>query len=347
LDVSSVDPVTVQMKNKSIKSKMASCTPYIPDQTPPKTVAVMLQDVLTTYSTANCPFKLDYQVCYVNTLKDSGAPFTTKNEADSTATIGVIQDSLIRHTTNGDQYFATAPTDSPYGITHIEFLLAPPDSSGNPQCSYFDKYDPTQCTFKMSDCTTRCQYDGSLPCADGTEPQKIGPCLSHSSWKGWTMQGYQCIPTTYACDFNSGTCQIEKDGPFKSLDTCTSNCIQCPARGFVVANKDGVPECYRSPYTGRNYSGSGSNDICVAPHAPHQNFTNPGSCGNNWTPLCIDTDIPRTACTDQLTTPYMGYQCTAKGYVQCNNKNGCSPIPNMEITNATPCTLPSGSKLYY
>lgn len=294
-------------------------------QYPPKSILMMLRDVANPAAQQSlCPLTNQAnQYCFVNQQK-----------ADATQTffdVGTVNDfwSINRMSlanVSGDQYYLPPPVSQPFALDNIEFIAIPPSSTGQTQCSAASQYTPAQCTVPQGDCTTRCLYNLAMPCIQGTDPQPIGPCLTHDSWQGWSLQGYQCIPTTYRCDYSKGQCVLDASGAYPDLKTCSEYCIECPSQGFFVApDANGVEQCYRNTYNA--VSGSTSTAAICAVNDYNGNCgTATGACGAGYTDHCscdFQDGYPGT-CTDTLVTPYLAWQCTTQGYQQCTNKAGCT-----------------------
>lgn len=365
-------PNAVFCKNCSVKcTKCLNCTTdgtatgplcparVYPTMNPPKDIASMLADVFTPFpATASniCPLNLtgnnQPQYCYYNELNGATPFISGLLETD---VFGVMQDTFLPGPTNCDQYYLTPPYDLPNQASNVEFIIAPPDSSGNPQCSYFDNNGPNQCTTPMCDCTTRCLYDGALPCVAGTNPVKVGPCLSHPSWNGWTMQGFQCQSNAYSCNISSGKCEPNSKGDYKDIATCQKNCTACPNIGFVVAKDNtGTPSCYRVPFApswgdmghDTGYCAVSGDNACLGQTGMISGWETdcPWVCDDN------DYCLYKASCTDKLTTPVGGYYCTATGYQKCTTPGGCTdntvnvwqlPAP----PNQNPCVLPNNQTI--
>lgn len=332
--------------------------PILPNQYPPSTVPVMLAQVLQQYSSqANCPLNLTLenpeQYCYYNQFASTYTPSPGAAlfpDLPTSTVIGVDKHSWVQGPTQCDQYFLVPPFDS-QNVSELEFLVAPPDKNGNPQCQYFDNYSPNNCTTPQCDCTTRCMYDGSMPCVAGTTPVKVGPCLSLPSWNGWTMQGYQCKPVKWGCNWQTGKCELMANGSYTDSSECNEKCTVCPAVGFqVVTDKNGNSACYRSPYQppdGGNCTGpNDSYAICVMNSGGLCDEDNPNACGNGkgWYAHCA---FPDGYCTDTIATPYGAYQCTEQGYVQCLTEGGCPPqsvqVWSQGGNPASACILPAST----
>lgn len=326
-----------------------------PDQYPPINPGQSngLATVLVPYVGDNCWLNQTgnnpLQQCYYNQFQTTYTPNPGGrflSHLPENTIIGVSSDSLLGNPTRCDQIYLTAPFDN-LRASQIEFLLAPPDAQGNSQPSYFDSHSPTQCTVPQCDCTTRCMYDGSMPCVTGTAPIKVGPVLTSPDWKGWTMQGYQCVPQTYGCNFNTGHCELQAGGPFSSLEACQSQgtCIACPSVGFkVIKDASNNPQCYRVPYNapkGDCYDNCENHPfaVCIGTFCDE---TNSSACGpeNGWQPNCGNNCY--ALCNDTLTTPQGAWQCTNQGYVKCNSPGGCRQ-DQFDVNTAAGCVLPKGS----
>jgi len=334
--------------------------PVAPPQYPPTTPSLLAQALVAYNDQANCPLNLSLenpeQWCYFNQLAPSpsgpGAAFIPSLPTNTV--IGVDRNSWAQGPSRCDQYYLIPPFDS-QNASEIEFLTAPPDASGNPQCSYFDNYTPANCTTPQCDCTTRCLYDGSMPCIPGTTAQKVGPCLSMPGWNGWTLQGYQCKSVKWGCNWQTGKCELMPDGAYTDEAACDANCIVCPSAGFqVLKDASGNQMCYRTPWnavigdavdhcdqTGavcRDYG-----DDCAA--GANCSCTNDDTCGTpyGWVPHCSGAVFHQSDsyCNDQYTTPYGAMQCTNQGYVQCLTQAGCPP-QSIEVSDDSTkmCVLP-------
>jgi len=321
----------------------------------------MIADVLVPYQNpqSSCPLHTMGSVqnfCFMNQLKSNSQPFMTPNGATVKDAVGVAHDSLVRGPTGCNQIYLSQPTDS-LGLSNIEFIIAPPDSGGNPQCSYFDTHSPEQCTVPMCDCTTRCMYDGSMPCNNGLTPQKVGPCLSDPSWNGWTMQGYQCTGVQgWKCDPTTGTCTQDPNGAYPTQSACQQACPTCPSTGYqIYIDKNGQYGCYRTSYQGIGNDCYGSDycnlspEYCICQGCENTNNNACNGGGNTgWNSSCSCDVTAKTCnnyCVDTLTTPAGAYQCTTNGYVQCTSPGGCSP-PTIQVQGSQKyCTAPAGSTL--
>lgn len=357
------DPTQPTVCKKGLDCSGCAAPVPIPVSTP--LVNYMLDEVFQQY-TGNCPLNLlgnnPTQWCYKNQFLDTYAPNPNGRffpDVPETTAIGIDTNSLSAGTkspTSCDQYYLPPPFDclDPPNCTltktsSIEFLLAPPDEKGQPQTTaYWDKYTPDQCTSPQCDCTTRCLYDGSMPCnpKDGTSPQKVGPILSMPDWNGWTLQGYQCVPQRFGCNWNTGKCEKMAGGGYSTLADCQKNCIVCPQNGGfqVVKTKDGE-KCYRSPFNAPLSSCQDFSNVSVC--NGRNCGTNGGACGKlyGWEPHCTSPGFLRSCncyCEDQLTTPFGAYQCTSDGYVLCQNSQGCAP-PHIATNTASGCALPQGA----
>jgi len=344
---------------------MSSCPSKInPNIYPPKGGTIgMLADVLVPYAGTQetCPLHSEGSItqwCYSNAVKtDAGIqPFTTKNGATVNNIIGIDKNSFISVQTSGDQFYLTQPLDN-LGISEIEFIIAPPDSNGHAQCPNFP-YTPKDCTIPVGDCTTRCLYDGSMPCLSGLSPVKIGPCLTHPDWNGWSMQGFQCVPEKWGCDYTTGKCVSQAGGAYNDETACqaSNTCMVCPPGFDTVTGIGSKSGCYRAQYTAQNCCDPGNHSCpcknnwgggylgCWGSADTNADACGPelkwyGRCGSSW-----DTDN-QNYCNDVLHAPFGAYQCTSSGYVQCTNPEGCAPPPEINIKYASGCILPDGSKI--
>jgi len=234
-------------------------------------------------------------------------------------------------------------------LSNIQFIVSPP---GSQPCSG----SMDSCNVPNGDGTVRCDdWSGSMPCLPGLSPQKAGPCLSHPDWQGWTLQGYQCIPSFFECDVGSGKCQPSPTGTYTNEDDCNKNCTVCPSQGFhLYTMPDGTSRCYRDPYRCvKNDDFKDPYNIC--------GFDSDLACGvNNWWDSWVagGYNCAQTpgGPTDVASASYLSYQCTPSGYVQCLDKSGCPAVgafnisPGMQCADGTQrdfncCVLPKGATL--
>ena len=325
----------------------------------------MLGQVLQPFNGDTCPLNITpdgsvqsnpSQLCFLNQLTASYDPAQPAffGNLPKTTPIGVSRMSLLQGPTQCDQTYLTLPFDSD-SVTEIEFLAAPPDGQGNPQCNYFDTHTPVQCTIPQCDCTTRCNT-GALPCRPGTLPEKVGPCLSHPTWNGWTLQGFQCKSSAWGCDWTSGKCVKvpEGTGGYTDEATCNQNCTACPAVGFQVWNDaSGQPQCYRTPNRGsKGQSDYVPNFVCGQARWNNPQCNAMGSdCGRDagWLSDCRESGFYQpdcvSYCNDTIKAPFNTYQCTSQGYVKCTNPGGCDGVYGINTDDTAGCVLPRTTML--
>lgn len=313
---------------------------------PPASYEILAR-LLGAANQSTCPVQKsgdEQQYCYQNLVTQTGKPLVPSAGTD--AFVGVLSSSLVPGSTGGNQTYLGPPVDS-LGLTNMEALLAPPNADGTPNPDYFKTFTPSDCKRKMSDGTIRCPYTGALPCIPGTQPFPVGDPMVDPVTK-WTVQLYQCKPTMWGCNFQTGKCEQSPTGQYVLQKDCEDSCIMCSFRGFLVApDKDGKPQCYRSPYTGIFNGMCDSNPYSIC--AEHNNCsTNAAACGDLWNSQCNSTSHhTHTYCIDTVPTPEGAYQCTAGGYVKCTTPGGCAP-PTIEVKTATPaCKLPAGARFAY
>jgi len=345
-------------------SCLATCAPgvdcskfpknEVPSSFPPYDLATMLSMVLQPYDKdqSTCPLSPQGDVAQQCFLNGYGPKTGTCNppcdpgffcnngtcEAASvfmssgsmTDAIGVDKFSFAPGCHQCDQYYLTQPGDN-LKLSNIQFIVSPP---GSQPCSG----SMDSCNVPNGDGTVRCDdWSGAMPCLPGLSPQKAGPCLSHPDWQGWTLQGYQCIPTFFECDVALGNCQPSPTGTYTNEDDCNKNCTVCPSQGFnLYTMPDGTSRCYRNPYVAvKDDNWSDGHNIC--------GYEPGNACGehNLWTPWfsgeysdCLGNP---GGCSDGTSAPYLSYQCTPSGYVQCLNKSGCPAVGNITINFGMQC----------
>lgn len=268
----------------------------------------------------------------MNQIKATGQPW---NPALPTSDCFSITADSDRFGSNvNDQVYLVPPSTSP-GVDQIEFLMLPPDNQGQPQCSVFDnnQYTPNQCTTPMGDCTTRCLYDGSMPCLPGSAPHKIGPCLAHPS--GWALQGYQCLRTNpaYQCNYTDGTC-AESDSGVSDPAVCKAACFKCDiASGnfFIAEDTSGNLGCYRVPWQANR-----SDDVCPS-DSTYGCYA--ASCNSpGWVASC-GSQCSGAYCQDIVYTPQNGYICTSTGYTKCDQPICTNTVVPIDDLPSHPCTV--------
>jgi len=221
----------------------------VPSSFPPYDLGTMLSMVLQPYDKdqSTCPLSPQGDVAQQCFLNGYGPKTGTCNppcdpgffcnngtcEAASvfmssgsmTDAIGVDKFSFAPGCHQCDQYYLTQPGDN-LKLSNIQFIVSPP---GSQPCSG----SMDSCNVPNGDGTVRCDdWSGAMPCLPGLSPQKAGPCLSHPDWQGWTLQGYQCIPTFFECDKALGKCYPSATGTYSNEDDCNKNCIVNCAPAF-------------------------------------------------------------------------------------------------------------------